>query len=90
MVNEIKKGRRGDREATADELLGAIFSLLLILVPLILLVLFPDNEVVVRAFGGGRIFLVWAATFFLVWLFRKKFDRIVARIVSILRGSGPK
>ena len=70
--------RDRNRKVTADELLAAAASLGVLFVPIFLVVAFPENSTVATLFGGGRIFVFWAVIFGLVFIFRRKIDRLSA------------
>lgn len=74
-----KSGEKPSRTVTLDELLAVVLTVTVILVPLVLLLLFSDNELVARFLGGGRVMLVWAIVFGLAWVFRKNVDRFFSR-----------
>ncbi len=72
--------KHADRNLTVAELTSALISLAVLLIPIILLVLAPDNRVVAFLFGGGRIFAVWISVYALIFIYRKTFDRFLNKL----------
>ena len=72
---------------TAEDLIGVVIALVLILVPLYLVVVFPDNRWVHVTLGDGRILLFWGISFGAIAVFRKRFDRAVTAIINRYRKS---
>ena len=67
-----------NRNITADELVAAVVSLIVLIVPIFLVVVFPDNGIVSSLFGGGRIVAFWVFVYGFAYVFRKDIDRIGA------------
>ena len=67
-----------NRDVTADEMAAVIVSVIVLIVPIFLVVVFPDNGVVSALFGNGRIFVFWVIVYGFVYIFRKQVDRIGA------------
>ena len=67
-----------NRDATADEILAVVVSVIILIVPIFLVFVFPDNGVVSTLFGNGRIIVFWVLVYGLVYVFRKDIDKIGA------------
>ena len=72
----------GKRNATPDELLAGLVAIIVLVVPMFLVVVFPENSLVAVLFGNGRIFVFWAIFFGLVFVFRRKIDQLGRRWAS--------
>ncbi len=81
-MKEEREEGSGNRQVTGDELAGFILLILVVVIPTFLVGLLPENKYVSFFLGGGRIFLIWAVFFSLVWLFRESIDRWAARFFS--------
>jgi undecaprenyl pyrophosphate phosphatase UppP len=77
-VSELSEDTPSNRDATADEILAVVLSVIILIVPIFLIVVFPDNGVVSTLFGNGRIILFWVVVYGLVFIFRKDIDEIGA------------
>ena len=64
-----------NRNLTKVEIINSVICLALFLVPLLLLVLFPDAKLVDLFLGQGRVFIVWLVFYFFVFLYWYFFER---------------
>ena len=67
-----------NRNVTTEDLILAATSLAILLIPIFLLVVFPENRIVATTLGGGRVIIFWIVIYGAVWIFRKKIDRYFA------------
>ena len=68
-----------NRNLTRDELAGAALAGLLIGLPILLLVFFPDAGVVRVVLGEGRVFIIWLVVFGYVVFNRGRVDAFFRR-----------
>lgn len=77
-----------NRDATADEIVVVVVSVIVLIVPLFLVVVFPENAIVSTLLGNGRIFVFWVFVYGLVYIFRKDIDKIGADWARRRKGKG--
>jgi hypothetical protein len=70
------------RELNSVEILVSILLVLVLVVPLTLLVAYPENSWIKAILGEGRIFLMWVIVFSLIYYNREKLDALIQRRVS--------
>lgn len=81
-MNTNKESKRKDEQVTPEHGIIAILSLALLLVPIILLVIIPKNTIVSSLLGDGKVFLIWATVFGLVFVFRGRADQFFAKMTE--------
>lgn len=68
------------RNMTRDEIAGAALAGLVLGVPILLLLFFPNARVVHVVLGEGRVFIVWLVVFGFVAFNRGRVDALFRRI----------
>lgn len=57
-----------NRTLSKIEITRAIITLAIFIIPLFLLVAFPDEAVVKLLFGSGRVFVFWLLFYTVIWV----------------------